>query len=136
MDDEDTWISALVQVTGEWNGAIRLDCTNSLARKATARMHGIESSQVSTESACDAIAELANMIAGLMKTLLSGSGHNSLPTVAYGMRYEFAVPNSIPIARFGFECHSNYLSVTIYKRQKVQRCVTAARAAPPRVVKK
>jgi len=115
-DDEKTWISGVVQILGEWNGAVRLDCEWDLARNVTARMYGIDPAQVTNEAACDAIAELANVVAGMVKPLLGTRSHHSLPTVVCGHGYEFTVPHGRSFAQCGFDCEANYFSVTILQR--------------------
>jgi len=117
-DDQEIWVSGVVQILGEWNGAIRLDCSWDLAQAVTARMYGIEASAVTAEVACDTVAELANVVAGMVKPLLGTRSHHSLPTVVRGRGYEFNVPHGRSFEQCGFNCDANYFSVTILQRAK------------------
>jgi CheY-specific phosphatase CheX len=120
-EGETMWISSVIHFFGDWNGAIRLDCSWELARQATAQMYGIDIDNVPNEVACDAVAELANMIAGAVKPVLGIHSRHSLPTVVRGDSYENTVPNSRADAQFGFGSGSNYLSVTLLRRGSLIR---------------
>jgi CheY-specific phosphatase CheX len=117
-DDQELWVSGVVQILGEWNGAIRLDCSWELAQAVTARMYGIEIAEVTPEVACDTVAELANVVAGMVKPLLGSRSHHSLPTVVRGRGYDFSVPHGRSFEQCGFDCETNYFSVTILQRAK------------------
>lgn len=48
-------IGACVQITGAWEGAVRVDCSLQLARLATARFMAVEPEQVEIEQIRDAM---------------------------------------------------------------------------------
>src|SRR5262249_22785526 len=85
-------IGACVQITGAWEGAVRVDCSFELARVATARFLAVAPEDVATEQIHDAMGELANMSAGSVKPLLPRPCQLSLPSVADGTDYTLSVP--------------------------------------------
>jgi CheY-specific phosphatase CheX len=115
-EGQNTWISSVVQFYGSWNGAIRIDCSWDLARQATAQMYGLDVNDIPGEVACDAVAEIANVIAGAVKPVLGIHCRHSLPTVVRGDSYENTLPNSHPHSQCGFGNGNNHLSVTLLQR--------------------
>src|SRR5512140_3147139 len=85
-------IGACVQITGAWEGAVRVDCSLDLARLATSRFLAVDPSEVAIEQIRDAMGELANMSAGSVKPLLPRPCQLSLPSVADGTDYTLSVP--------------------------------------------
>ena len=110
-------IGACVQITGAWEGAVRVDCSQSLARLATARFLGVESSEVTIDQVRDAMGELANMSAGSVKPLLPPPCHLSLPAVADGSDYNFTVPQGEVILSSAFDCGGERMQITIMQRR-------------------
>lgn len=110
-------IGACVQITGAWEGAVRVDCSSSLARLATSRFLGTTPEQVDIDQIRDAIGELANMSAGSVKPLLPPPCHLSLPTVADGADYNFTVPHGAVLFTSAFEYQGEPLKITILQRR-------------------
>lgn len=110
-------IGALVQITGGWEGAVRLDSSLALARVAAARFVGSEPDQVSIDQVRDAMGELANMSAGMLKNLLPGPSYLSLPSVADGSEYNFTICKSNVESEVKFECEGERLAVSLLRRK-------------------
>lgn len=73
-------VASRIAVTGDWNGSIWLDCSAEAARDAAAIMFDLERDQAGAEELVDAVAELANMIAGSVRGLLGANTTIGLPT--------------------------------------------------------
>ena len=89
-------VSALVGLTGAYNGLVSLHMPSSLAVKATSSMIGMDVTELD-EDVNDAMGEIANMIAGSFKMHLSKSGldvHLSTPSVVYGKEYFITLNNN------------------------------------------
>jgi chemotaxis protein CheX len=110
-------IGACVQITGAWEGAVRVDCSSSLARLATARFLGVTPQDVAIDQIRDAIGELANMSAGSVKPLLPPPCQLSLPTVADGSDYNFTIPHGVVLLTTGFAYEGEPLKITILQRR-------------------
>jgi chemotaxis protein CheX len=110
-------IGACVQITGAWEGAVRVDCSSSLARLATSRFLGVAPEEVQIDQMRDAMGELANMSAGSIKPLLPPPCHLSLPTVADGSDYNFTVPHGAVLLTSGFDYEGQLLKITVLQRR-------------------
>ena len=110
-------IGACVQITGAWEGAVRVDCSLALARVATSRFLAVEAEQVTMDQMRDAMGELANMSAGSVKPLLPRPCHLSLPSVADGSDYHFTVPHGQTILETGFDFQGEPLKVSVVQRK-------------------
>jgi len=110
-------IGASVQITGGWEGAVRLDSSLALARVAAARFVGTEPEQVSIDQVRDAMGELANMSAGSVKPLLPRPCQLSLPSVADGGDYTLTVPHGEVILNTGFDFEGEPLRIAVLQRK-------------------
>lgn len=110
-------IGACVQITGAWEGTVRVDCSLALARLATARFLATEPEQVDIAQIRDAIGELANMSAGSVKPLLPKPCQLSLPSVADGGDYTLTVPHGEVILNTAFDFNGEPLRVSVLQRK-------------------
>jgi chemotaxis protein CheX len=111
-------LAGCVQITGAWEGAVTLYCSAPLARQAASIMFGINQEEASNEEVQDALAELANITGGNVKTLLPEPCALSLPTVIEGNDYIVRIPGSILASRVAFEHEGHSLLVTVLKREQ------------------
>ena len=110
-------IGACVQITGAWEGAVRVDCSLKLARLATARFLATEPEQVDIAQIRDAMGELANMSAGSVKPLLPRPCQLSLPSVADGGDYTLTVPHGEIILHTGFNFEGEPLRIAVLQKK-------------------
>lgn len=75
-----------IDITGRWNGTVTLAVPDELGRRAAAAMFACDPDAVRAEDIEDAVAELANMIGGNVKSLLPGPSELSLPRRQIGAR--------------------------------------------------
>jgi len=83
-------ISGMVGFAGIYSGALSIHCPLSLARKITSSMLGMECDEID-DDINDALGEIANMLGGSIKHMLSTSGLDvklSTPTVISGENYK------------------------------------------------
>jgi chemotaxis protein CheX len=87
---EDDGFTALVGLAGSLCGVLSIRCPNQSARSMASLMLGMPPEEVDSDS-CDALGEVANMIAGNFKGKLSGIGNHcmlSVPTIITGSDYK------------------------------------------------
>lgn len=109
-------VSACVQILGEWEGAVRLDCSEALARLAAATFVGAEPPEVEPDQIRDAAGELANMTGGSFKTLLPKPCKLSLPSVADGDNFSLTIPESKLVLESVFTAECGVLVVSVFER--------------------
>ena len=64
-------MTSAVQLTGEWNGAVLLECDRGQACRFAARFLSIDLPDAVDDVVRDVLGELANMIGGNLKCVLS-----------------------------------------------------------------
>jgi chemotaxis protein CheX len=106
-------LTGCVQITGKWQGAVTLDCSPELARKAAAIMFGVEPRETTIDQIHDALGELTNIIGGNVKSLLPDPCHLSLPAVTAGSDYLFQIVGTRVVAKVCFTCQNSPFQVTI-----------------------
>ena len=89
LDPVGTWplqragsLLSTVEIRGDWEGAVALQCSPQLAHRLAAAMFNLESQDTSASDTYDALGELTNMIGGNIKALLPAPAQLSLPQVA------------------------------------------------------
>lgn len=95
-------LTACVLISGGWEGAVAVDCTEVLARRVTESMLGLGPGEASPEDVRDAIGEVANVAGGNVKALLGTECALSLPTVTEGVDLRLRVPGMRIVAEAGF----------------------------------
>jgi chemotaxis protein CheX len=117
-------IGACVQITGAWEGAVRVDCSMNLARLATSRFLATEPEQVGIDQIRDAIGELANMSAGSVKPLLPKPCQLSLSSVADGSDYTLTVPQGQLVLETASNSEVKPLKVSVVQPRAQVDCWT------------
>lgn len=82
-------ITGMVGMAGSYTGVLSIHCPAQLAMKITSNMLGMEVEEVG-EDVSDALGEIANMLGGHVKQVLSKGGLDlnlSIPTVISGETY-------------------------------------------------
>jgi chemotaxis protein CheX len=113
-----TTLTGCIQITGAWQGAIKLECSGSVARRVAAIMFNIDACDVTGDEINDAVGELTNIVGGNIKSLLPEPSQLSMPAVTEGTDYLFIVPNSRPMAHLSFFCEGKPFHVTILESKK------------------
>ncbi len=111
-------VVAAVQIVGDWQGAVRLDVSLELARRACANLTGLDAGELSPQDVRDAAGELANMVGGSVKALCSNTSRLSLPTVAIGHDFEFSLCQGTVIQELSFSHNSGWLRVSVIEKQE------------------
>jgi len=117
MGGGEKFLTACIQITGDWEGSVTVDCIGSLATLAAAAMFETAPEETEMEDIQDAMGELANMLGGNIKTLLPGKCSLSLPSVTSGTDYSVNVPGSVIETRATMTSSEKPVIVTVLKRK-------------------
>ena len=115
-----------VQITGAWEGAVTVHCSEALAKALTAAMFMVDPEDTTPEEVTDALGELANMVGGNVKALLPEPCRISLPAVADGMDYRLSVPGARPVTAVTWTCNGEPLMVRLLERTTADSTSTAS----------
>jgi chemotaxis protein CheX len=110
--DEDR-LTAAVHMTGDWSGAVLLECGRQQACRFAGRFLSIDPPDRVDDVVRDVLGELVNMIGGNMKCVLTRGIQLSMPSVVDGSDYSLRVCGAIVRERLAFECVEGLLWVTI-----------------------
>lgn len=72
-------ISSQIEIQGDTEIALRIDCSMELARTVASRLFDLPEEEVETELVLDAMSEMANILGGNIKGLWPGAIKLSLP---------------------------------------------------------
>jgi len=111
------YVISCVHIIGAWEGSVILECLTTLAQRCAAAMFGTEIGETTDAEIQDAFGELANMVGGNIKSILPGPSQLSLPMVARGREFKFAISSSKDIHNCAFMCGELPLRVRILKKE-------------------
>jgi chemotaxis protein CheX len=111
-------ITGMVGLAGSYTGILSIHCPQALALQITSNMLGMEVEEVG-DDVNDALGEIANMLGGHVKQVLSKGGSDlnlSIPTVISGETYTISsVNDDTVIIPFQFEDEKFLVGLTIRK---------------------
>lgn len=110
------YVTSWVSISGSWSGTITIGCSSAAARRAAAAMFGVVPEEASAEEVNDAMGEVANIIGGNLKGLLTGPATLSLPSVAEGFDTSLHVPDFVAVQSTRFDSEGEPLVVTVFAR--------------------
>ena len=106
-------LTGAIHFAGAWKGAVLLECTKPQAYEFTHRLMSIPLPSSITDDVRDAMGELANMLAGNLKSVLPHGIGLSMPLVVEGTDYSLRVCGSSVIDRIPFSSEFGVLWVTL-----------------------
>lgn len=107
-------VTGSVQISGAFSGAVAVECSLDLARRAAASMFALEEAAVGRSEIRDALGEIANMIGGNVKALLPAPSRLSVPEVVDD-QLEAAAEKEPPThaVSLGYEDHEIVISIVV-----------------------
>jgi chemotaxis protein CheX len=109
FDPSGTWplqkansLLSSVKITGDWEGAVALQCSPALAHQLAANMFKLPPQETSHADIYDALGELTNMIGGNIKALLPNPSRLSLPLVEDGESVPASLLTSTVLSQVAF----------------------------------
>ncbi|MFT5080183.1 MAG: chemotaxis protein CheX [Planctomycetota bacterium] len=115
--ETETGMMACIQITGNWEGAVTIECTAAHARAMAETMFCMEPGEAEDEEVIDAFGELVNVVGGNVKAILDGGADLSLPAVTTGLDYRIVVPGSTEACQLAFDSEGEHIRVGLLARQ-------------------
>lgn len=106
-------ITSAVHFAGDWRGATLVECGAPLACRFAERFMGIPEPAAVDDDVRDVMGELANMVAGNLKSLLPKGVDLSMPTVVEGKDYSLRVCGQNLVERSAFQSPAGGFCVTL-----------------------
>lgn len=108
-------VTAIISLDGEFQGAVVVHCATTLAVRLTADLFDTGSAP-EVADVQDAIGELANMIAGNIKSILPHPCSLGLPVVAFGRDYQLQVMGTETAGEVQYESEGDRLRVLLVRQ--------------------
>jgi len=108
-------LAGCVHISGEWEGAVALDCPSELAKRVASIMFKMTEDELSSDLIQDALGELTNMTGGNIKSLLPEPCYLSLPAVTM-TEHGLKIPGSELLTKVTFKCWGYKFNVSILKK--------------------
>ena len=115
FDDDAVRISARVLITGEWDGAVVVNCSEALGRRVATAMLQDESLEMTLGTVFDAVGEVTNMTAGNVKNLISGLCRLTTPKVTDEEDYSASAATQ-NVFQASFDCGDDAFSLFILEQ--------------------
>lgn len=106
-------LTAAVHLSGDWNGAVLVECSRVQACCFASRFLSIDPPETVDDMVRDVLGELANMIGGNLKCLLTPGMQLSMLAVVNGSDYAFRICGAKIQRRLAFQCAEGRFWVTI-----------------------
>ena len=106
-------LTSVVHLTGDWNGALILECNRWQACRFAGRFLSTDPPDAVNDDVRDLLGELANMIGGNMKCAVTAGLRLSMPSVTDGSDYGTRFCGPEVHNRLGFECAEGPFWVTL-----------------------
>ncbi len=106
-------VTAAVHFVGAWRGAALLECGLPVACRFASRFMGIDPPAAMNDDVRDVVGELANMVAGNLKSLLPKGVDLSMPAVVEGSDYTHCVCGLTAAERLSFSSESGPFRITL-----------------------
>jgi chemotaxis protein CheX len=106
-------LTAAIHLSGEWNGALLLQCAPEQARRFTGRFLSMDPPESVDDLVLDVFGELANMIGGNLKCVLTQGIRISIPTVVDGGDHTFRLCQTEIHERLSFVCEDGPFRVSV-----------------------
>ncbi len=107
-------LTAAVQLSGDWNGAVAIECDPRQACLFAGRYLSIEAPEGMDDMVRDVFGELANMIGGNFKSALSRGIQLSTPSVVDGGGYNLRFCRAKVSEQLAFDCVDGTFWVTVF----------------------
>ncbi len=108
-------ISGVIGLAGTHKGVLAIHLPNHVAKAITGSFLGMEVTEMG-EDVEDAVGELANMLGGNVKTILSEKGRDielSMPSTISGHEYNFQPTKEVERFLINFSCESGTFAIEL-----------------------
>lgn len=109
-------VAACIHLTGAYTGAVVITMPEELGRRIAASMFAADPGALSDGEVMDAVGEIANMVAGSVRSALPMPNTISLPSVSEGTGLRMDVPGSVAVATTAFVVDGDVFDVVLSAR--------------------
>ena len=111
-------VSSAVGITGDWNGAVILECSSTTACRLAGAMLDLDTPETVDEDVRDVIGEIVNMVAGNFKNTLPGDSVLTLPCIIVGSDYSMDIISGTPVLTEAMICEGKGVVLTVIAQRR------------------
>ena len=121
--DERTW-SSCINISGAWQGALVLECPESIVRHAAAMLFADDGEEITTEDIEDALKELSVMIGKRMRQVLPEATKLSRPSIVNEPDRKEILESLSELTDLQLSCEGRPVRISLLKKD-VEAAATA-----------
>ncbi len=106
-------LTSVVHLAGDWNGAVLVECDRRQACRFAGRFLDMNAPERVDDVVRDVLGELANMIGGNLKCVLTRGIRLSMPSVVDGSDYSLRICGAHVSQRLSFQCEEGLIWVAV-----------------------
>jgi len=106
-------LTSAIHLAGDWNGAVLLECDRRQACRFAGRFLSMDPPDTVDDVVRDVLGELANMIGGNLKCVLTPGIRLSMPSVVDGSEYSVRICGAEVRERLSFQCAEGLFWITV-----------------------
>jgi chemotaxis protein CheX len=110
-------LTSVLHLAGDWNGAVLLECDRRQASRFAGRFLSIDPPDTVDDVVRDVLGELANMIGGNLKCVLTPGIRLSMPSIVDGSDYSLRVCGAEVPERLAFQCAEGPFWIIVLTRR-------------------
>jgi len=115
--DEKTW-SSCINISGAWQGALVLECPESIVRHAAAMLFSSDGEEMSNEDIQDALKELSVMIGKRMRSILPEATKLSRPSIVAEADRAEVLRSLAELADLHLSCEGRPIRIALLQREE------------------
>jgi chemotaxis protein CheX len=116
---EDRVLTAMVSFAGDWTGVLTFECGSAPAIAFARRFLQDDSITELTSDVCDSLGELANIVAGNLKSVLAPGLSLGTPSLVEGNDYHVHFPGAREITRCTFASDAGHFAVRLIENSSL-----------------
>lgn len=114
--DEKTW-SSCVKISGAWQGAVLLECSESIVRHAAAMLFASDGENTPEEEMQDAAKELADMFGKKLRPFLPEETKISRPSIVEDESNCKALTGMLGLSELKMSCEGRPVRIVLFEAQ-------------------
>ena len=115
---EDT-LASYVKISGDWKGAILLECAESVTRHASAMLFSVDADELPKQEMQDAVDELTRMVGKSLQQILAPAGKTSSPRSTEEGEETPALSGMRGVMRLDLSCEGRPIRISLLESEPV-----------------
>jgi len=116
---DETKLASYVKISGDWKGAVLLECPESVTRHASAMLFGMDPEGLPTQEMQDTVDELARMVGKNLQQILAPAGKTSSPRATQEGTDNPVLAAMRGVVQLDLNCEGRELRISVLESEPV-----------------